>query len=346
VSAVRSGSVFGDVNESASGKLVDGWDDARGQGRVARPQREAQCRSHPSNAYLCRMTRIAFLGLGDIGAPMAAHLADRFELTVWNRTAARATAFAASHQAKIAPTAAEAVRGADVVASCLSTSADVEQVVAAAIGALGPDTVWVDFTSGDPAGSQRIAVRLAAAGVPFIDAPVSGGTAGAQQATLTIMLGGDPIVIERMRPVLSAVGKKIVHCGPIGAGDAVKAVNNALLAINLWSAAEGLAALRKAGVPAAVALDVINASSGRSNATMNLIPERVVSRAFPRTFRLALLDKDVGIAAQVARDQRVPSPLLQLASELMRLAHAELGESADHAEMVKVIEKWAGVEIA
>jgi 3-hydroxyisobutyrate dehydrogenase len=292
------------------------------------------------------MTRIAFLGLGDIGAPMAAHLADKFELTVWNRTVARATAFAASHQAKIAPTAAEAVRGADVVASCLSTSADVEQVVAAAIGALGPDTIWVDFTSGDPAGSQRIAARLAAAGVPFIDAPVSGGTAGAQQATLTIMLGGDPVVIERVRPVLSAVGKKIVHCGPIGAGDAVKAVNNALLAINLWSAAEGLAALRKAGVPAAVALDVINASSGRSNATMNLIPERVVSRAFPRTFRLALLDKDVGIAAQVARDQRVPSPVLQLASELMRLAHAELGESADHAEMVKVIEKWAGVEIA
>jgi 3-hydroxyisobutyrate dehydrogenase len=184
---------------------------------------------------------------------MAAHLADGFELTVWNRTAARATAFAAKHQAKIAPTAAEAVRGAAVVASCLSTSGDVEQVVGAAIGALGPDTVWVDFTSGDPATSQRIAARLAAVGVPFLDAPVSGGTAGAEKGTLTIMLGGDPVVIERVRPMLDAVGKKIVHCGPIGSGDAVKAVNNALLAINLWSAGEGLAALKKAGVSSPVA---------------------------------------------------------------------------------------------
>jgi 3-hydroxyisobutyrate dehydrogenase len=292
------------------------------------------------------MTRIAFLGLGDIGAPMAAHLATGFELTVWNRTTARATAFADAHKATVAPTAAEAVRGAAVVCSCLSTSIDVEAVVGAAISALAPDTVWLDFTSGDPATSQRTAARLAEVGVPFLDAPVSGGTAGAQQGALTIMLGGDPIIIERVRPVLNAVGKKIVHCGPIGAGDAVKAVNNALLAINLWSAGEGLAALKKAGVPSTVALDVINASSGRSNATMNLIPERVATRAFPRTFRLALLDKDVGIAAQVARDQKVPSPLLQLTAELMRLAHVTLGDLADHAEMVKVIESWAGVEIS
>ncbi|HWZ61247.1 MAG TPA: NAD(P)-dependent oxidoreductase [Gemmatimonadaceae bacterium] len=292
------------------------------------------------------MTRIAFLGLGDIGAPMAGHLAAAFELTVWNRTPARATAFVSAHRAQAAPTAAEAVRGAAVVASCLSTSSDVEAVVGAAASGLAADTIWVDFTSGDPATSQRIAARLAELGVPFLDAPVSGGTAGAQQGTLTIMLGGDPIVIERVRPVLNAVGKKIVHCGPIGAGDAVKAVNNALLAVNLWSAGEGLAALKKAGVSSAVALDVINASSGRSNATMTLIPERVASRAFPRTFRLALLDKDVGIAAQVARDQKVPSPLLQLTAELMRLAHVTLGEVADHAEAVKVIETWAGVEIS
>jgi 3-hydroxyisobutyrate dehydrogenase len=95
-----------------------------------------------------------------------------------------------------------------------------------------------------------------------------------------------------------------------------------------------------------LALDVINASSGRSNASQNLFPERVLSRAFPRTFRLALLDKDVGIAAGVAREQKVSSPLLQLASELFRAAHAELGEDADHVEAVKIVERWAGVEIA
>lgn len=296
------------------------------------------------------MTRIAFLGLGDIGAPMAAHLTGGdFALTVWNRTAARATKFVAAYKATAAATAADAVRGADVVASCLPTSGDVEsvvdQILTAAPDALRSGQTWVDFTSGDPVGSQRIAARLAEHGVRFIDAPVSGGTSGAQQGTLTIMIGGDSAVVDSVRPVLEAVGKKIVHCGPVGAGDAVKAVNNAMLAVHLWAAGEGLAALTKAGVSPAVALDVINASSGRSNASMNLIPERVLTRAFPRTFRLALLDKDVGIAAEVAREQRVPSPLLQLTAELLRLAHAQLGEEADHAELVKVIEGWAGVTI-
>ena len=94
-----------------------------------------------------------------------------------------------------------------------------------------------------------------------------------------------------------------------------------------------------------VALDVINASSGRSNASMNLFPERVLTRAFPRTFRLALLDKDVGIAAGVAREQKVPAPLLQLTADLFRIAHNALGEEADHVEAAKVVEQWAGVEI-
>src|SRR5581483_5970170 len=121
--------------------------------------------------------------------------------------------------------------------------------------------------------------------------------------------------------------------------------NNALLAVHVWSTAEGLAALAKAGVSAAVALDVINASSGRSNTSQNLFPERVLTRAFPRTFRLALLDKDVGIAAQVAREGRVPSPLLQLTSELFGFARGALGEDADHVEAVRLIEQWAGVEL-
>jgi 3-hydroxyisobutyrate dehydrogenase len=140
-------------------------------------------------------------------------------------------------------------------------------------------------------------------------------------------------------------GKKIVHCGAIGAGDAVKAINNALLALHLWSTAEGLIALRKAGVSPDVALDVINTSSGRSNASMNLFPERVLTRAFPRTFRLALLDKDVGIAAQVAREQKSPAPLLQLTAELFQAARHALGEDADHVEVVKFIEQFSGTEI-
>ncbi len=148
-----------------------------------------------------------------------------------------------------------------------------------------------------------------------------------------------------VRPVLERFGEKIVHCGGVGAGDAVKAVNNALLAAHIWCTAEGLAALAKFGVDPTAALDVINSSSGRSNSSLNLFPERVLSRAFPRTFRLALLDKDVAIAADLARAERVPSPLLQLTAELVRLAHASLGEEADHVEAVRLVEQWAGVEI-
>jgi 3-hydroxyisobutyrate dehydrogenase len=204
----------------------------------------------------------------------------------------------------------------------------------------------VDCTSGDPATSRAMHAKLAAHGIGFIDAPVSGGTSGAQKGTLTIMVGGDPATLERVRPVLETFGQKIVHCGEVGAGDAVKAVNNALLATHILAAAEGLAALVKLGVDPRVALDVINASSGRSNTSMNLFPERVVTRAFPRTFRLALLEKDVGIAAEVARETRVPAPVLQLTADLFRIARGELGEVADHVEAVKMVEQWAGVEIA
>ena len=107
------------------------------------------------------------------------------------------------------------------------------------------------------------------------------------------MCGGSESDIERARPVLEAFGRKIIRCGDIGAGDAVKAMNQALLAIHIWSAGEALASLAKLGVEASVALDVINGSSGRSNSSENLFPERVIGRKYPRTFKLALLDKDV-----------------------------------------------------
>jgi 3-hydroxyisobutyrate dehydrogenase len=296
------------------------------------------------------MTTVAFLGLGAIGRPMAARLAAApdISLAVWNRTGERARAFAEATGARHALTPADAARGADVVITCFPVSADVAGVLEGADGllaGLARGSVLVDCTSGDPATSRRIAARLGEHGVGFLDAPVSGGTIGAEQGTLTVMVGGDPSLLARARPVLETFGKKIVHCGDVGAGDALKAVNNALLAIHVWSTAEGLAALAKAGVSADIALDVINASSGRSNASMNLFPERVLTRAFPRTFRLALLDKDVGIAAGVAREQKVPAPLLQLTADLFRVAHSMLGEEADHVEAVKVVEAWAATQI-
>ncbi|HEX5830007.1 MAG TPA: NAD(P)-dependent oxidoreductase [Gemmatimonadaceae bacterium] len=293
--------------------------------------------------------RVSFLGLGSIGRPMARHLAaGPFDLTVWNRTAATAAAFARETGARHAATPADAARDADVVITCLPRSREVEMLLDGPSGllrGLRAGATLVDCTSGDPASSVRIAVRLAGQGVGFMDAPVSGGVSGAEQGTLTVMCGGDETTLARIRLVLDAFAARVVPCGAVGTGHAVKAVNNALLAVHLWSTAEGLAALTKAGVDPAVALDVVNVSSGRSNASQNLFPERVLTRAFPRTFRLALLDKDVGIAAAFVRDGRIPAPLLQLTAELLSIAHRELGDEADHVELVKVVEGWAGVEI-
>lgn len=293
--------------------------------------------------------RVAFLGLGAIGAPMARHLAKPpFQLTVWNRTRTKADEFAAANGVTAAATPAEAVRGAEIVVTCLPSSREVGEILFAEKGVLAGLTagaVLVDCTSGDPAASRDFAEALTNSAASFIDAPVSGGVVGAEAGTLTVMCGGEAATVQRARPVLEAFGKKIVLCGPVGSGHAVKAISNALLAVHVWSTAEGLAALAKLGVSAAVALDVINASAGRSNASQNLFPERVVTRAFPRTFRLALLDKDIGIATGLAHDSGTPVPLLDFAAKLIHEARLELGEEADHVEAAKVVESRAGVII-
>ncbi|HEY0242008.1 MAG TPA: NAD(P)-dependent oxidoreductase [Gemmatimonadaceae bacterium] len=294
--------------------------------------------------------KVAFLGLGAIGAPMAAHLADDpFDLTVWNRTGEKARAFAEENGVYAARTPAEAVSEADVVVTCLPSSREVEQLFAGPGGlasALRAGSLVIDCTSGDPATSRKLAAQLSSRGVAFVDAPVSGGVKGAVAGTLTVMCGGDAANVERARPVLEAFGKRIIRCGEVGSGDAVKAMNQALLAIHIWSAGEALAALAKLGVSAEVALEVINGSSGRSNSSENLFPERVIGRAFPRTFKLALLDKDVGIAAGIAAETEISAPMIELASRLFAEAHAELGEEADHVEAVRVIEERSGVRVS
>ncbi len=291
---------------------------------------------------------VAFVGLGAIGAPMAAHLAEGGGLTVWNRTPAVADRFAARHGARVAATPRDAAAAAEIVLTCLPTSREVEAVLDGPDGLLAGfrrGALLIDCTSGDPASSRRIAARLAERGVGFVDAPVSGGTNGAEAGTLAVMVGADAGAFARARPVLERFGRRIEHVGPVGAGHALKSVNNALLAVNILAAGEGLAALVKAGVAAATALEVVNASSGRSFVTETLIPERVLTGAWPVTFRLALLAKDVGIARGVLRESRVEGPLLDQAGELMDRARAALGEQADYLEPIRLIERQAGVEI-
>jgi 3-hydroxyisobutyrate dehydrogenase len=292
--------------------------------------------------------RISFLGLGAIGAPMAAHLAKAHQLAVWNRTGARAHAFAAEHSATAVATPRAAAEHAEVLLTCLPTSHDVAGLLDGPEGllaGLAPGTLFIDCTSGDPGSSRQIAARLAGKAVAFVDAPVSGGTDGARAAALTVMVGGDEANYARALPILQAFGQRIAHMGPVGAGHAMKAVNNALLAVNIQAVGEGMIALARAGVNISRAFEVLNASSGRSFVSEKLVPERVLNGSWPRTFRLALLEKDVGIAAELLNDVEVHGPVIQLVRELFRAARHDLGEEADYLEAIKLIERQAKIEL-
>ncbi len=293
--------------------------------------------------------RISFLGLGAIGAPIAAQLAGSHQLTVWNRTKAKADAFAAAHRATVVATPREAGMGAEVLLTCLPTSAEVEQVLLGPDGAataMAKGTLVIDSTSGDPATSRRIAARLAERGIAFVDAPVSGGVSLAEKGELTVMLGGAAADVERARPVVALFGKKkVVHIGPVGAGHAVKGVNNALLAANILSAAEGITALVKAGVAPRVAVETINASSGASFVTQSLVPDRVLTGAYPRSFRLALLDKDCGIAVDLIREMGIDPAVLGAVKARMAELRKRVGEDDDYMAPFRVAEQDAHVAI-
>jgi 3-hydroxyisobutyrate dehydrogenase len=168
---------------------------------------------------------VGFLGLGAIGRPMAMHLAQRHELTVYNRTTARATDFARRYSARVADTPRQAAKAADVVVTCLPTSREVEALLDGSNGLLAGlrrGAMLLDCTSGDPASSRRIAQRLAEKDIAFADAPVGGGTNGAEAGTLTVMVGADASTFQRARPLLEAFGQRIEHMGPVGTGHAIR----------------------------------------------------------------------------------------------------------------------------
>jgi 3-hydroxyisobutyrate dehydrogenase len=287
---------------------------------------------------------IGFVGLGAMGRPMAANLAAALPTLVWNRTSEVAERHAAEHGTRAVADLAD-LAGCDVIATCLPTTTEVVEVAGALAPLLAPGTVWIDHTSGDPAASRELAAGLVGRGITYLDAPVSGGTDGAVAGTLTVMVGGDTDAAPDLDRYLDAVAARVVHVGPTGAGHATKAVNNALLATSLWAAAEGLVALADAGVPAHLALEVVNASTGRSNATENLLPQRVLTREFPNTFALPLLAKDVRLAGQVVADAGVDAPVLALVERLTAAAADELGPDVDHTALVQVVERAAGVEL-
>ncbi len=292
---------------------------------------------------------VGFAGLGAIGAPMAARCAAAHRLVVWNRTADRARSLADQHDGvTVADSPRALAELVDAVITCVPTSADVESMLDGTDGLLAglrPGAIVVDCTSGDPASSRRIASRLAAASVGFVDAPVSGGPPMAERGTLTVMCGGTDADVARARAIVAPFASKVVHLGPVGSGHAMKAVNNALLAVHIVALAEGLVTLAKAGVEPRAMVEVLNASSGRSFVSEALVPERVLTGLWPRLFRLALLEKDIGIAHDLARELGVADPVLAHAREEYRRLRTTLGESADYLDPIRAAEHAAGVEL-
>ena len=278
-----------------------------------------------------------------MGYPMAGHLSKQQGTFVWNRSSDKAVRHAQEFGSQIAGSIAEAA-SADILFTCLPTSKEALELLPHVIAGAKSGLIWVDCTSGDPASTRQIALSLEAHGIRFLDAPVSGGVKGAIDGKLTVMVGGDAATLETVRPTLETFAAKIVHCGPTGAGMAVKAANQALLGVNILALTEVLLGLERQGVKSRTALEVINASSGRSNVSQNLFPERVIGRAFPNTFSLALMTKDVRIAAQSLRDSHVPSPVTALTEQLLEVALRELG-NVDHVAAAQLLERWAGLEL-
>ena len=285
---------------------------------------------------------VAFIGLGAMGYRMASHLPKHFEqVWVWNRNFEKAKQHAEAYGTH-AVDLAKAVQ-ADVVFSCLPTSQDIEELLDQV--QLKSGSIWVDCTSGVPSSAKKVAEQLKLQGVDFLDAPVSGQTIGADNATLTVMIGGEATAFERALPAIQAFGKLIKHVGESGAGFAVKAVNNMLLAVNLCSVAEGFTTLKAHGVNLNEALDCINASSGKSGVTETVLPQRILNRSFPLTFALPLLAKDTGIAVDLVREAKLSAPIIGLAQSLIQAA-SDLSEAdRDFSSAIKMYETWSKITI-
>jgi 3-hydroxyisobutyrate dehydrogenase len=272
---------------------------------------------------------VGFIGLGRMGELMSANLERAgFQVQAWdkaekgNRSSAR-----------------DAAAGADVLITMVPDGKAVADAVMAALPGLKRGAVVVDMSSSDPATTRKLARLLAAKGIAMVDAPVSGGVAKARDGTLAIMVGGDEADIAAVRPVLEKMGTEIFQCGELGAGHATKALNNYLGASGTIAGFEALLIGKAFGLDPKTLVDVINASTGKNSTTERKIPQQIFTGAFASGFKLALMSKDVGIAARLAQDTRVPAPYLRQTLKHWRDAERALPAGADHTEIFKYLER-------
>jgi 3-hydroxyisobutyrate dehydrogenase len=293
------------------------------------------------------MAQIAFAGIGRMGWPMAARLvAAGHALRVLDAAPGRAAQFAARHGGTAAPDPAAAAEGAAVVITMLPSSREVEEVLGAMRPALARGTVVVEMSSGEPSATQRLARELSALGVAMVDAPVSGGVARAEDGTLSIMAGGEEGALAQVEPVLRAMGSTVTRCGDVGAGQAMKALNNLVSAAGFLVGVEALLVGQRFGLDPATMVEVLNASTGRNNSTDRKFAQFVLSRGFDSGFGLDLMVKDLSIALQVARETGTAAPLSALCREMWAAAAATLGPGQDHTALARFSEGLAGVELA
>ena len=287
--------------------------------------------------------RVAFLGLGIMGSRMAANLARAgFELTVWNRTAATAEAFAASHRATTAATAAEAADGAEIVVTMLVDGPQVESVLMSASPSEG--TLCIDCSTIGPAATRAIAARLSERGASMLDAPVTGSAPRAEDGTLTIMAGGSAEDFERARAVLEAMGKLIVHAGPLGHGQMVKVINNAVAATNTATVGQALLVAARAGVDLDALVQVMGAGSGGST-MLELKAGPMREHDYTTLFKLEHMLKDVRLCLEEGQAAGAPFPFAALTREILSAAAGRgLGDS-DFAALIEVLEGEAGTRL-
>ncbi|MDX8048355.1 NAD(P)-binding domain-containing protein [Lentzea sp. BCCO 10_0798] len=283
------------------------------------------------------MTRIGFIGLGIMGSPMAAHLvAAGHDVTGFDLSPASLDKLVADG-GKAASSAQDAVSGAEVVITMLPNHPQVEAVIDEV--AFDDGTLLIDMSTIRPSTSIEIAKKLA--NVRVLDAPVSGGQTGAVQASLSIMVGGDEADFAAARPFLEVVGKTIVHVGPHGAGQVVKAANQLMVGGIYALVAESIVLLEASGVDPKAGLDVL-AGGLAANRILDLKRESMIAREFQPGFRIDLHHKDMGIALDAARAADVALPVTNQIAALVAAARAQGYGSLDHSALLKVIENFAG----
>jgi len=291
--------------------------------------------------------RVGFIGLGLMGKPMALNvLKAGFPLVVHNRSRGKVDELVAAG-ASAATSPADLTGRVDVVLSCLSKPPDVRSVYLGADGVVGAATdsqILVDMSTIDVETHREIAAAARERGAAYMDAPVSGGTGGARDGTLSIMCGGDPETFERARPVLSAMGKNLYLIGKVGSGAVVKLINNMMGSINALGVSEGLVLGAKAGIDPDLLLDVLLTSSGTSRA-LEGARTSILARNFDPGFAIDLMAKDVRLATELAQQLGLRLLAGSLANQvLVEAIAAGLGKLSTPAQ-IQVLERNAGAEV-